>query len=41
MEKEKNWIDEDPQKTEQQNVKVRKILEDVKPEKSNIFFKIL
>ena len=41
MEEEENWIDEDPQRTEEQNIKVVKILEEAKEEKGNIFFKKL
>ena len=36
-----NWVDDDPQATEQQNAKVREILEDLQPEKGNTFSKIL
>ena len=41
MEKPENWVDDDPQATEQQNTKVREILEDLQPEKGNTFSKIL
>ena len=36
-----NWIDNDPQRMEEENVKFGKILEEIKQEKGNIFFKIL
>ena len=41
MEEPENWVDDDPQATEQQNAKVREILEDLQPEKGNTFSKIL
>ena len=41
MEEQEHWIDKDPQRTEEQNIKVAKILEEAKEEKGNIFFKKL
>ena len=41
MEEEEKWIDDDPQRTEEQNIKVAKFLEEAKKEKGNIFFKKL
>ena len=41
MQEEEKWIDKDPQTTEEQNIKVAKILEEAKKEKGNIFFKKL
>ena len=41
MEEPENWVDDDPQATEQQMPKLEKFFEDLQPEKGNTFSKIL